>query len=1183
MKIYSSNGNVLLDVTITDDSYRYNELCNEDYIELEFFYNELVDIPIGAYIIYADNDDIYTMYIAPKVEMINSSCYRYTVRLESILSRLKMYIFHNTIDGRISFSLTAKPHEHLAMLVENLNERDGLSADGKPWWSADGNCIDSETKTITYDGVTCYEALQLMAAEFDTEFEVATKEMISDTDQPYTTRSIMLNKVEYEKDNPLALSYGKGNGFVGDITRTADEDAMPVGVMYVKSSNRNINAASYGYTTLQLPVGEHIFADGKFNYEWDEGYEPLIKHKFIVEENKNCVRKEGAVSTVEGSIDCSEIYPHREGTVSAVDGKQDNEGTLYAFTDNANDTNYSDPDIKLEGQSATIVFESGMLAGKEFLLHNYVASEKKFVIEVQNIDGELMPSASYPIAVGDKYAVFNIRVPDEYIRNASKEMLRKAIMQLLREEQQQYLYTGKIDGVWARNNWGNISKYLRCGGYVHYRELDARFMLLRIKAIKSYINNPYCPDITFGDKALKPPYKVSYLITTSKELTASTIARNKQQVTIASNPTISGDINQAIIALRGDDDDLSSEYTICGGRKYTKETADAIIGTQGDVAGKLTLNGLSKQFINFASRLTRDGKSDVIDLLFYGGKNIATDIYLPKPLLAFDPTIDFLKRYTVAEGDKLVDVVDKLEFVKVTTTNHKTYAGATIYIATAVESEDFAEAFGFTLKVGDWLTATSDGWRKISGNTTSLQSIKVDGEEKKPDANGVIDIGSVGVDNVHITEFYKSDITTDGKVITVTPAFFHAVLNKKVILIPNLTTSGRSYVVVESVDYVPGTVLGVDMTLTIRDADVLYICKLRSTNQTLPSNALVTVQEMKFISGSLKSINGNDILGSGDITIPTGVEPLYITDINMEELISNYQNGVRTPVQDGLYQSLSSAASEGRPIYMRYWQGVKNSWILLNITWEDVMYFSCVDTDSNVITGDIAGDGILISDISNIHQVTEAMNQVTEAMNEVTELVNDFNSDLSTLYDVKQDVLVSGETIKTINGEPLLGSGNITISGGGGGEGSALTEDDIANMGFTKNVGTVTSVAGISPVDGNVSASDLYSGILSGIATNLRGPAVSGGLTPGKIEIVNVPVTSFSIIAFYSMPNRPVEEYTVHFVTSAEGCKFSLPSSVKWAGEKPDMLPPNTCYELNIVKTMISGTSYFKAVLTPFV
>ena len=40
----------------------------------------------------------------------------------------------------------------------------------------------------------------------------------------------------------------------------------------------------------------------------------------------------------------------------------------------------------------------------------------------------------------------------------------------------------------------------------------------------------------------------------------------------------------------------------------------------------------------------------------------------------------------------------------------------------------------------------------------------------------------------------------------------------------------------------------------------------------------------------------------------------------------------------------------------------------------------------------------------------------------------------------KQDTLVSGTNIKTINGETLLGEGNITIEGGGGGGGTVDTE-----------------------------------------------------------------------------------------------------------------------------------------------
>ena len=62
-----------------------------------------------------------------------------------------------------------------------------------------------------------------------------------------------------------------------------------------------------------------------------------------------------------------------------------------------------------------------------------------------------------------------------------------------------------------------------------------------------------------------------------------------------------------------------------------------------------------------------------------------------------------------------------------------------------------------------------------------------------------------------------------------------------------------------------------------------------------------------------------------------------------------------------------------------------------------------------VITDATAGD------LSNYYTKTETDNAITAATS------------------TKQDTLISGTNIKTINGETLLGEGNITIEGGGGG------------------------------------------------------------------------------------------------------------------------------------------------------
>ena len=53
----------------------------------------------------------------------------------------------------------------------------------------------------------------------------------------------------------------------------------------------------------------------------------------------------------------------------------------------------------------------------------------------------------------------------------------------------------------------------------------------------------------------------------------------------------------------------------------------------------------------------------------------------------------------------------------------------------------------------------------------------------------------------------------------------------------------------------------------------------------------------------------------------------------------------------------------------------------------------------------------------------------------------------------KQNKLISGTNIKTINGESILGSGNIIINAT-----DPITEDTVSEWGFTKNAGTITEV-----------------------------------------------------------------------------------------------------------------------------
>lgn len=107
---------------------------------------------------------------------------------------------------------------------------------------------------------------------------------------------------------------------------------------------------------------------------------------------------------------------------------------------------------------------------------------------------------------------------------------------------------------------------------------------------------------------------------------------------------------------------------------------------------------------------------------------------------------------------------------------------------------------------------------------------------------------------------------------------------------------------------------------------------------------------------------------------------------------------------------------------------------------------------------------------------------------------NDGTSDvkLQEVLNGKQDTLVSGTNIKTINNESILGSGNITIQGGGGGGSSysAGTNIDITNNTISCTLpireGSNSSGKGIIVGDSECTASGLY-GISLGHSSDANG------------------------------------------------------------------------------------------------
>lgn len=459
--------NTTLDVQESDSSYRYRSLMSKPQLVLKFSLSEFVEIPVGAWCEYQGVK--YKLGSPENIKKNGTRNIEYTLTLGTLEDNMSLYKMRNPVDKRLKWSMCAKPHELVEAIVWNLNQRDGAGV-----WKV-GECLDAAEQTVEFNHTYVDAALQDVANKFETEWEI----------NDYT---ISLHKVEYFKDDPLPLAYGKGNGFEPGVGRTTQSDELPIKRLYVQGGDRNIDRSKYGSAELLLPKSQTLVYEGRIYQSDAEGYsiERIDKVSDAVKED---------------SLDCSEIYPSRVGTVSAVEcidaGKN-----FYDIIDNSIPAELNFNDYVIEGETATIIFQKGMLAGddKQFEF-KYNHSERRFELVPQEIDGVTMPNETFKPAVGDTYAIFGIMLPDAYICNntdktgASWDMFREAARKLYENEDPKFTFTGTLQGLWAKKNWLRVGGRLKVGGYVLFT--DEQFVpdgiAIRITGIKEYLTSPYAP------------------------------------------------------------------------------------------------------------------------------------------------------------------------------------------------------------------------------------------------------------------------------------------------------------------------------------------------------------------------------------------------------------------------------------------------------------------------------------------------------------------------------------------------------------------------------------------------------------------------------------------------------------------------------------------------------------------
>lgn len=479
------NGDKEIKIEVKDESYSYEAIMGEDTLTLYFSHPGYIEIPVGSWCDFYGKR--YSLKKDSNFKKNGERNFEYTLILETGKADTMLWKVRHTVDRSIKFSYTAKAHEHLRLLVENLNHR-------STGWKV-GDCIEGTEKVINYNHTYILDALNQLAELYETEWQI-TEETVNGKQ----IKTIHLRKVEYNKENPLKLSYGKGHGFKVGVGRTSGD--IPPEIILVETTDRNIDYSTYGSKYLLLPKNKTLVYEGR-TYKTDA--------------DGTCVmRADKELTTAkEDSLDCTAIYPSRVGTVSSVI-EVNKENNLFDFVDKDIPEELNFEDCLIAGETMTVIFQTGMLTGKEFeVKYIHEAKDKKearrFEIVPQEIDGITMPEPEvWRPKVGDTYAVFGMQLPKVYICNdstqtgASWEAFKEAAKYLYEHEDKAFIFTGTLDGIWAKKRWLEIGGKIVLGGYVNFS--DTQFhpegSLIRMIGIKRFVNNPYSPEIELSNEPI---------------------------------------------------------------------------------------------------------------------------------------------------------------------------------------------------------------------------------------------------------------------------------------------------------------------------------------------------------------------------------------------------------------------------------------------------------------------------------------------------------------------------------------------------------------------------------------------------------------------------------------------------------------------------------------------------------
>ena len=463
LTVYDSNRQAKAVLSPDDNSTQVKAIQSDNVLTLSFTLYEYVALEVNDYVDF--EGERYWLQERYLPDERNTQEWKYDVKFYGIESLMRRFLVLNVVDGDPEpvFTLTAPPREHMALIVKSINDGMGGVTDWKV-----GRVEGTENVVIDYEGKYCPDALKELAGKVP--------------GAEWWVEGQTVNLCRCEHGEEVSLAYGKG---LTGLSRDKADGAKFYTRLFPVGSSRNIDPEKYGHSRLQLPDGAKYVDVNTEKYGIHHHYE---KDAF------------------------ADIYPRRVGTVTSVRSAQvtDEDGHPFVIWYFRDDTLNFDPNTyELAGKVKRVSFqEGGELAGlgeeedgTYYFEVDFDSDTREFEIitiwpyddDTQLPGGNLIPKA------GDRYILWNIRMPDEYYALAEEEYLTAVNQYNAENAIDVSVYKGPTDHVYVERNKIDLypGRRVRLESTEYFPETG--FRSSRITKITRKVALPSQVDLEIGD------------------------------------------------------------------------------------------------------------------------------------------------------------------------------------------------------------------------------------------------------------------------------------------------------------------------------------------------------------------------------------------------------------------------------------------------------------------------------------------------------------------------------------------------------------------------------------------------------------------------------------------------------------------------------------------------------------